>query len=328
MAGGERVTASVQLLQADPGGPSLTGPLALTLTGPFTVALAFALDRAVAEPPESLHPVVWFGRLVALFDREWSRPRLVGSVAAVVLPAIAAGAVGVVVFAAVRVHPFAGAVGAGLALFASTSLRMLLEEARGVVDTTAADPADARDRLPALAGRDPSDLSPEHLRSAAVESAAENLADGLVAPLFAFAAVATVSLPLAAAAAAWVKAVNTLDSMLGYRSKPVGWASARLDDVVMWLPARIAAVAVAVAAVDPDALRSARRWAATPQSPNAGWPMATLAGALHVRLEKPGAYELNAMGRLPSVDEAHRGVGIVSRAGVLSYAVAGVVAWL
>jgi adenosylcobinamide-phosphate synthase len=303
-------------------------PVVLSMAGPLAVALAFALDRTVAEPPGCVHPVAWFGRFVAPFDREWSRPRLVGSVAAVLLPALAAGAVGGVVSAAAKLHPFAAAVTAGLALFASTSLRMLLAEARGVVDATETDVEAARERLPALAGRDASDLSPEHLRSAAVESAAENLADGLVAPLVAFAAFATVSLPLAAAAAAWVKAVNTLDSMLGYRSKPVGWASARLDDAVMWLPARLAAGAIAVAAVDPDALLSARRWAATPQSPNAGWPMGTLAGALHTRLEKPGAYELNAMGTLPSVDEARRGVGIVSRAGVLSYAVAGVVAWL
>jgi adenosylcobinamide-phosphate synthase len=163
------------------------------------------------------------------------------------------------------------------------------------------------------------------VRSAAVESVAENLADGLVAPLLAF-AVLSPWLPLAAGAATWVKAVNTADSMLGYHSKPVGWASARLDDAVMWVPARLSAALIAVAALDPGSLRRARRWARVPESPNSGWPMATLAAALDVRLEKPGAYSIGS-GRLPTVEDAKRGIRIVGVAGVLSFVGAGVVAW-
>jgi len=299
----------------------------LPLTATVSVVVAAALDRAVGEPPDGFHPVAWFGRVVAPVDREWPAPRAVGLVAAVALPLLAAGVAWAVVRAAAVVHPVVAALVAGGALFVATSLRMLLTEARGVIRASDGDPATARERLPALAGRDPADLSAAHLRSAAVESAAENLADGLVAPLGAFAALAAVSLPLAAAAAAWVKAVNTLDSMLGYRSKPVGWASARLDDLVMWLPARLSAALIAVAAADPDALLSARRWAAAPPSPNSGWPMGTLAGALHARLEKPGAYDLNAMAKLPDVETAERGVAVVGRAGLLAYGVAGVVAW-
>jgi len=299
----------------------------VSLTGPPAVALAFALDRAAAEPPASLHPVAWFGRLVAPVDREWPAPRLVGLVAALALPLLAAGVVAALVRGAGALHPVAAAAVAGLALFVTTSLRMLLDEARAVVAATDAHPDAARERLRSLAGRDASDLSPAQVRSAAVESAAENLADGLVAPLFAFVLLAPVSVALGAGAAAWVKAVNTLDSMLGYRSKPVGWASARLDDLVMWLPARLAAALLAAAAANPDALLNARRWAGAPPSPNSGWPMGALASALQVRLEKPGVYELNPMATLPTVGEATRGVTLVSRAGVLAYALAGVVAW-
>jgi len=297
------------------------------LTGTAAVAVAAALDRAVGEPPDRLHPVAWFGRLVAPFDREWPTPRAVGVAVAVLLPLLAAGVTWGVVRAAGVAHPAVAALAAGGVLFVATSLRMLLTEARAVVRASDGDPTAARERLPALAGRDPADLTPGHLRSAAVESAAENLADGLVAPLLAFAVLAPVSLPLAAAGAAWVKAVNTLDSMLGYRSKPVGWASARLDDLVMWLPARASAVLLAVAAANPDALLNARRWARAPPSPNSGWPMGTLASALQVRLEKPGAYDLNAMATLPDAERAERGVALVGRAGLLAYAVAGVVAW-
>jgi adenosylcobinamide-phosphate synthase len=289
------------------------------------VAVAFALELAVAEPPTRVHPVAWFGRAVAPFDREWTNPLAVGTLVAALLPAAAAVAVGGLVAAATGVDALAGATVAGLALFATTSLRMLLDEARAVVAATGEDLAAAKERLPSLAGRDASGLSAAEVRSAAVESAAENLADGLVAPLVAFAAgaAATGSLAVAAAAAAWVKAVNTLDSMLGYRSKRVGTPSARLDDAVMWLPARLAALLVAAAARDPRALARASGHADAPPSPNSGWPMAALAAVLGRRLAKPGVYDLPLGDGFPSVAESHRSVRVVGAAGLLAYALAG-----
>jgi adenosylcobinamide-phosphate synthase len=303
----------------------------MSLTAVGAVALAAALDWSIREPPTALHPVAWFGRLVAPLDRDWTLPRSVSFWIALLLPAAAAVVGGGVVWLGTALHPAAGGVLAGLALFSTTSLRRLLEEADGVVAATGTDLAAARERLPALAGRDPSELSAGQLRSAAVESAAENLADGLVAPLVAFTVLAPISLALAAGAAAWVKAVNTLDSMLGYPDKPHGWASARLDDVVMWLPARLSALLLTIAARSPDPMLTARRWADAPASPNSGWPMGTLAGALHVRLEKPGAYTLNGVASLPTVEDAENGVSLVGRAGAMAYAAAfiwEVVAWL
>jgi adenosylcobinamide-phosphate synthase len=108
-----------------------------------------------------------------------------------------------------------------------------------------------------------------------------------------------------------------MDSMVGYRSKPVGWAAARLDDLVMWLPARLTAVVIAAATANAGALRGGARGAGATASPNAGWPMATLAAVLDARLEKPGHYTLNAAAELPTAATAHRGVGIVTRAGWL-----------
>jgi adenosylcobinamide-phosphate synthase len=299
----------------------------VTATG--AVALGFALDLVVAEPSTRFHPVAWFGRVVAPFDREWRRPRAVGVAVAAALPLLAAGTVALLTWGALEVNPIFGAAVAGLVVFVATSLRMLVETAREVVADTGdeGDLSAARERLPVLVGRDPSDLSAGEVRSAAVESAAENLADGLVAPLAAFAVLAPASLALAAGAAAWVKAVNTLDSMLGYRSKPVGWASARLDDAVMWLPARVSAGLVAAGGLAPRAVVAARAWADTPPSPNSGWPMATLAAALDVRLAKPGVYALNDGATLPTVSEAARGVRVVGVAGVIAYLLAGVVAW-
>jgi len=305
----------------------------MSLTALAAVALAAVLDWLFGEFPERVHPVALFGRLAGAFDREWVAPRLAGAVVALALPLFAAAVVGGVVLFAVRAHPAAGALVAGLALFATTSRRMLLDVAREVVDLTGddGDALDAaRERLPALAGRDASGLSAGQVRSAAVESAAENLADGLVGPLVAFGVGALFGLPVAAGAAAWVKGVNTLDSMLGYRAKPVGWASARLDDVVMYVPARASAALLALAARDPDALVDARAWADEPPSPNSGWPMATIAAVLRVRLEKPGVdsggYVLNPVGALPDVEQARRGLSVVGRAGLIAYLGAGVLA--
>jgi len=297
----------------------------------LAVALAAILDRTVRELPARVHPVVAFGTLVGYADREWSRPRLAGVGFALALPALAAVPVFAAVALAVAIHPLLGAVVAGVVLFTTSSLQMLLEEAAGVIEASTTDPTAARERLPALAGRDPTALSPELLRSAAVESASENLADGLVAPLLAFSLLAPISLSLGAAAAAWLKAVNTLDSMLGYPSKPHGWASARMDDLVMWVPARLSALLLSAAALSPDPVLTARRWRGETASPNSGWPMATAAGALQVRLEKPDTYVLNELASLPTAEQARRGVALVGRAGLLAYVLAllpGVVAWL
>ena len=311
------------------------------------VGLALALDAAVGEPPTRLHPVAWFGRLVGPLDRAWTRPRLVGALAALALPLAAGLLVGGFVAVAGAWRPSAAAVAGGIALFLTTSLRRLLTVASEVTALTETDLDAARSELRALAGRDAATLSPGEVRSAVVESVAENLADGLVAPLGAFGALAVAadlvlssgSLPagldptvtavaLGAAGAAWVKAVNTMDSMLGYRSKPVGWAPARLDDAVMWAPSRASAVLIAAAALAPGSLVAARRWLDRVPSPNSGWPMGTVAAALGAGLVKPGVYEINAGAPLPTVDDAERAVGRVRLAGGLAYLGVGVLTWV
>jgi adenosylcobinamide-phosphate synthase len=329
--------------------------MGLTVAG--VVALTVCLEALLAEPPRAVHPVAWFGTVVGRVDRPagtdvgWRSPRAVGVVAATVLPLTAAAVVGGVVFLTGWVHPFLGAGLASLALYLTTSLGMLVDVARAVVVDSDANTDRARDRALALVGRDRDGLTPAQLRSAAVESAAENLADGLVAPLVGFVIAATVGLvvvdPLAlagvapsvapalgASGAAFVKAVNTMDSMLGYPEKAVGTASARLDDTVMWLPARLSAGLLTVAAGAPTALVVARRagWTSAPPSPNSGWPMATLAAATGVRLEKPASgdgrgytYVLNPEAPLPSPGRSERAIDAVVRAGVLSYVLAAAV---
>ncbi len=335
------------------------------MTATVAVALAAVLDALSAEPPTRIHPVALLGRVVAWAERAvdtqaavssgWY-PRVAGVLLVLALPLGFAAVAVALVWIGSAIDPWIGATLAAGVLFSTTSLRLLLDSARAVIDESDADIDAARAALPALAGRDAASLDAPHLRSAAVESLAENLADGLVAPLVAFAVAAaavsafglsvaiepTAALPLVAgaAAAAWVKAVNTLDSMLGYRSKPIGWAPARLDDLVMWLPARLSAALLAVAAGAPDAaLRTdVRALARRPSSPNSGWPMATMAVVLPARLHKPGAYNLDpsASGArtargdaapLPDVASATRAVRLTRRAGALAFALVGVIVW-
>ena len=300
----------------------------------LTVVVAAVLEGAVGEPPTRWHPVAWLGALVGRVDREWDRPLAVGALAAVALPIGTALAVGSLVTAAGRVAVPLGIAVAGGVLFLSTSLRRLLSAANSVIRDSEGDVDAARAGLLALAGRDASELSPPLLRSAAVESAAENIGDGLVAPLTAFALALVLAplaglapLPTAVAAAAWVKAVNTMDSMLGYQSKLVGTPAARLDDAVMWLPARVSALLLAAAFGDWGSLWRASRWLDRVPSPNSGWPMGVAAAGLRVRLEKPGVYVLNADRDLPSVAAARRAVRRVGVAGLLAYLLVGVIAW-
>jgi len=327
----------------------------VSLAAAGAIALAAATDRAFGEPPTRFHPVAWLGRLVGEVDARVPDTRLVGVGIAVSIPTafglalaglVLAGAAGTRTTVGYGEDVTAMVLAAG-ALFVCTSHRMLLEVATDVIELSESDLDKARWELRALAGRDASELSPAYIRSAAVESAAENLADGLIAPLIGFALGALIAvggglstvegLVVAAGVAGWVKGVNTLDSMLGYRHRIAGWAPARLDDAVMWLPARVAAVLLLAAgrltrkqrewrhSLTPTGGPSVGQTAGIPDSPNAGWPMASIAVLLGCRLEKPGAYALYPDRPLPTATVAHAGVRVVSRAGWLGIGAAGVV---
>ena len=146
------------------------------------------------------------------------------------------------------------------------------------------------------------------MSSSAIESVAEGLCDSVVAPLFYF---LIFGLPGAFA----YRAINTLDSMIGYRGKYeyLGKFAARLDDVLNYIPARLAFLFIVIAAslkkMGREAWQVARRDHTQTSSPNAGWPMAAMAGALHVRLEKPGHYVLGD-GKEPKPDDIDRAVNM------------------
>jgi len=247
------------------------------MTRGSAVALGVALDRLVGEPPAAVHPVVGFGRLMQGVEvRLYADSRAAG---------VAHAAVGLAVGTA------AGAVvrSPALATWIATAGRSLAQAATDVEVALATGRLDeARRRLPALVGRDPSALDAEEVARAVVESVAENTVDAVVAPVV-WAAVAGAPGVLAH------RAVNTMDAMVGYRNdryQRYGWAAARLDDAAAWLPARL--TAGLVAAVRPRAAgavwHAVRRDAPAHPSPNSGVAEAAFAAALGLRLGGESRY--------------------------------------
>jgi adenosylcobinamide-phosphate synthase len=180
-----------------------------------------------------------------------------------------------------------------LVLTSMFALRALGDAARAVrAALDARDLAGARFALRSLCSRDPSELGAEDLIGASIESVAENASDSVLAPLFYY---VLLGLP----GAVFYRAINTLDAMVGYRGRYeyLGKASARLDDVLNFVPARLTAALLLVggALLRKDIAQGLAIWrrdAASTESPNAGRPMATMAGLLGVRLEKTGQYQL------------------------------------
>jgi len=265
--------------------------MAVSVVAWWEVAAGVGLDLLLGDPRWLPHPVRGFGRVVVELERFWRWTRLPLRLAGCGLLVVAVGlAIGVVWLTL----PWA----AVFWIWTMVAIRDLdLEATRVARSLQRGDLDGARERLAAIVGRDTAHLEEPEILRALVETVAENLNDAIVAPLFYLALAG----PLGMAAC---KAVNTLDSMVGYRNeryREFGWASARMDDLIHFVPARLTALLIWVSAMllGLDARRCLRvtlRDAARQPSPNAGYPEAAVAGALGVRLGG-----VNWYGGVPSV---------------------------
>ncbi len=234
-------------------------------------AVGLLADRVLGEPPDAVHPVAMFGRLMTRAEHHLYRDDQ------------AVGAAYAVAGAATGFAAGAAAGSTALAVGVSASGRMLRTTAHEVA--TALDHGDvdgARILLPALVGRDPSALDEDGIAAAVVESLAENTVDAVVAP-------ALLGATLGAPGVTAHRAVNTLDAMVGHRSPRYhrfGWAAARLDDAAAFLPARLTATLVGLSrpARARQVLDAVRRDAPAHPSPNAGVAEAAFAAALGLEL--------------------------------------------
>ena len=243
----------------------------------LSAAAGLVLDRLLGEPPADVHPVAGFGRFMERVERAvWADRRSNGAVYA-----LSGATLGVAAGFAIR-----STVAATWAVAAGRELRRVASRIGEL--TVAGDLAAARAELPALVGRDPSELDASGIAAAVVESVAENSVDAVIAPVF-WAAVA------GAPGAAAYRAINTMDAMVGRRDeryRNFGWAAARLDDMANYVPARIVAGLVAVIRPDRtrDVLAAVRRDAPAHPSPNAGVAEAAMAATLGRELGGPLRY--------------------------------------
>jgi adenosylcobinamide-phosphate synthase len=264
------------------------------------MAVAMMVDALVGWPEILFasigHPVTWLGRLIDWLDTTCNRSSC---------PAPLRRAAGLVVTLAVIglsaalgwvVQSFFSSEWSRLALvgivaWPLVALRSLHDHVAAVADPLrSGDLAGARAAVARIVGRDPASLDENGIARAAIESLAENASDGIVAPVFWG---ALFGLPGIAA----YKAINTLDSMIGHRTprhEAFGWASARTDDVINFIPARLTALLFALLAAHPsEAMSCMLRDANRHRSINAGWPEAAMAGALGIRLSGPRNYHGN-----------------------------------
>lgn len=314
------------------------------MIGAWIIALAAVADALLGDPPSWPHLVRYMGRAISWLEARLRRValsslglRLAGGLLVLLVVGGFSLATGLALW-------LAGALAAPLAWLLSLliawqclSAGQLWREARAVL--AALEDNDlplARARLSMIVGRETQALDSEGMRRAVVETVAENFNDGVAAPLLYLALLG----PVGGVA---YKAVNTLDSMVGYRNEryqDLGWAAARLDDLAGWLPARLGALLLVAACPllgleAGEAWRAARRDHGAHQSPNSAWPEAAMAGALGVRLGGPSRYHgvlvdkpwINPEGGPTGPDRAAQGVRLMQVATVLAAGGAFFVAW-
>ena len=260
---------------------------------PLGLALAFLLDLIAGDPQWSWHPIRIIGKLINFLER-WLKhyfqnrinEKKIGVLLCLCVIVIVYGATYSIVHAAYHLNTYFGLLVYVLIAYFTISVKSLGEAAQTIrMSLEAGNEDDARSKLSQIVGRDTEKLNREEIVRATVETVAENTSDGIIAPLF--------YLLLGGAPLAMTyKAVNTLDSMVGYKNKQyiqLGWASARCDDCANYLPARITGLLLFLSAFLQgrdwkNAWVTIKRDARKHASPNSGYPEAAVAGALNVRL--------------------------------------------
>lgn len=268
----------------------------MTPADSLIIFLALLLDLLIGDPVWLPHPVVAIGRLIHLLDRAlrraWLNERVAGVLLLLVVVISSSGTTWILLKTLTAMLPLAGWVAAVLISSTCLAARSLHKEsARVATALLAGDLPAARRYLSFIVGRDTDQLEEAEIWRGVVETVAENTSDGLIAPLFWL----TIGGPVGAIA---YKAVSTLDSMVGYRNRrylQLGWASARMDDLLNYIPARVSALLLILSSPlaglsASNAARITVRDRLKHPSPNSGHPEAAAAGALGVQLGGASSY--------------------------------------
>lgn len=291
----------------------------------LALAAGIGLDFSFGDPRNRYHPVAWLGRAIGVFVPMLTSQNQSAEKANGVLFALGitvATGLGVYLLTYVSAYlagALALAVASAVILKLTIAVRGMETHAKAIMRCLESGDLDgARGNLSMIVRRRTDDLSEQHVLSATIECISESTVDGITGPIFYY------SLFGPAGAAAY-RTINTLDSMIGYRDeyfKHIGWMSARLDMVANYVPARLTAFLMIISAkiVGADwmnSLRILQRDHTKTFSPNAGYPMATMAGALRIRLEKIGHYSLGDEQEPASLEKCRAAILIMKLTTVL-----------
>ncbi|WP_315548258.1 adenosylcobinamide-phosphate synthase CbiB [Prevotella koreensis] len=251
----------------------------------ITLIVGWLADKLLGDPTWLPHPIVLFGKAITTGERWLNKDghrRVKGGVLTLVLIVltfcITAGIIhllGLLSFA----RPLSVMIFSAILIFYCLAGTTLSKEVRMVFEAADRSLDDGRRQVGRIVGRDTSELTDQEVRKAALETLAENLSDGVIAPLFWL-------LLLGVPGMMTYKMINTLDSMIGYRTeryRQFGTVAARIDDVANYIPARLTAMLMIIVAGKPRLWRFVCRYGSQHASPNSGWPEAALAGILHCR---------------------------------------------
>ncbi len=257
------------------------------MINPIALLIGWLLDLIFGDPVRLPHPIVWFGRMIAFGEKHLNRGphrQLKGAVMAVSL------IVGVFTITCL-IHSYLSVLSSQFSLifdvliiFYCLAGTTLIHEVRQVFLALDRSLDEGRAQVARIVGRDTSELSAQEVRTAALETLAENLSDGVIAPLFWLMLLGTPGM-LA------YKMVNTLDSMIGYHTErylQFGCWAARIDDVANYIPARLTALLMVIWC--PKCLGFVRKYGCCHASPNSGYPEAALASILNCRFGGPHKY--------------------------------------
>ena len=246
-------------------------------------------DLLIGDPQWLPHPVVGFGRMISFGEHRLNKGtcrKLKGALLAIILILLVFFATWLLRRQVSAVHPYLSMLFDAVVVFYCLAGTTLIREVRQVFLALDRSLEAGRLQVARIVGRDTSALSAQEVRTAALETLAENLSDGVIAPLFWFALLGTPGM-LA------YKMVNTLDSMIGYRTeryRAFGCWAAHIDDVANFLPARLTALLMVIASLRPSVWSFVMRYGRRHASPNSGYPEAALAGILDCRFGGPHYY--------------------------------------
>lgn len=246
------------------------------------ILIGWTADKLLGDPERLPHPVVLFGKLIAAGERRLNHGkhrRMKGAALAVTLIATTFGATAGLIALAGMASPALRTAVEAVMIFYCLAGTTLIREVKGVFAALDVSTEQGRKQVARIVGRDTSQLTDNEIRKAALETLAENLSDGVIAPMFWL-------LLLGVPGMAAYKMINTLDSMIGYRTeryKRFGTAAARIDDAANYIPARLTALLMIAVAGKPELLKFVARNGKRHASPNSGYPEAALAGILNCR---------------------------------------------